>query len=51
MIYKLVVDEFGILPGNQQNFNKINYCMGMAQEDWVISADILQKVYSKCPDN
>lgn len=33
MMYKLVVDEFGILPGDQWNFDETGYCMGIARED------------------
>ena len=49
--YKSVVNEFGILPGDQWNFDETGYRMGIAREDWVISVDVLRRIYSKCPDN
>ena len=51
MTYKSVVDEFGILPGDQWNFDETGYRMGIAREDWIISVDVLQRIYSKCSDN
>lgn len=49
--YKSVVDEFGILPADQWNFDEAGYRMGINREDWVIIVDVLRRIYSKCPDN
>ena len=49
--YKAVVDEFGIQPEDQWNFDETGYRMGMGREDWVISVDVVRRIYSKCPDN
>ena len=49
--YKSVVDEFGILPGDQWNSDETGYRIGIAREDWVILVDVLRRVYSGCPDN
>ena len=49
--YKVVVDEFGILPANQWNFDETEFCIGIGHEDWVISMDILRRIYFRCPDN
>ena len=50
-IYKSVVDEFGILQADQWNFDETGYRMGINREDWVITVDVLRRIYSKCPDN
>lgn len=47
-IYIEVVDEFGILPEDQWNFDDR---MGMGREDWVVSVDVIRRIYSKRPDN
>ena len=49
--YKSVVDEFGILPADQWNFDETGYRMGINREDWMITVDVLRRIYSKCPDN
>ena len=49
--YTEVVIEFGILPEDQWNFDETGYRMGMGREDWVVSVDVIQISYSKCPDN
>ena len=49
--YKSIVDEFGILPADQWNFDETGYRMGINREDWVITIDVLRRIYSKCPDN
>ena len=46
--YIEVVDEFGILPEDQWNFDDR---MGMGREDWVVSVDVIRRIYSKRPDN
>ena len=40
-MYKSVVDEFGILPGDHSNFDETGYHMG---EDWVILVDVLRRI-------
>ncbi len=49
--YKAVVDEFEIQPEDQWNFDETGYRIGMQREDWIISVDVVQRIYSKCPDN
>lgn len=49
--YTEVVDENGILPEDQWNFDETGYCMEMGREDWVVSVDIIRRIYSKYPDN
>ena len=42
---------FGILLADLWNFNKTKFCKGIGYKDWVISIDILCRIYAKCPDN
>lgn len=49
--YKVVVDEFSILLADEWNFDETRFCIGIGHEDWVISIDILRRIYSKCPGN
>ena len=49
--YKAAIDECGILPVNQWNFDKIKFCINIDHKDWVISMNILYKIYSKCSDD
>lgn len=46
-----MVDEFRILPEEQQNFDKIGYRMGMGRGDWVVLVNVIRRIDSKCPDN
>lgn len=48
---KTAVDEFGILPVDQWNFDETEFRIGIGREDWVMSIDILRRIYSKCPNN
>ena len=50
-IYKAVVDEFGIQPKDQWNFDKTGYHIEMGRKDWVILVNVVRRIYSKYLDN
>ena len=49
--YKEVIDEYGIDPQDQWNFDETGYRIGMARTDWIVSASKDRRMYNKDPSN
>ena len=49
--YKEVIDEYGIEPQDQWNFDETGYRIGMARNDWIVSASKDRRIYNNDPSN
>ena len=49
--YQEVVNKYGIISDDQWNFDETGYRIGMARNDWIITADNSRRSYSADPSN